>query len=70
MTYSIDMFTKFKAPKLLEDTIRTHNLVTEGICANDPQKAYDSMYEHVAENRESIEIVRRMSMEQNRNRDN
>ena len=61
MTYSIDMFTKFKAPKLLEDTIRTHNLVTEGICANDPQKAYDSMYEHVAENRESIEIVRRMS---------
>ena len=42
----------------------------EAICANDPQKAYDSMYEHVSENRESIEIVRRMSMEQNQNRDN
>ena len=25
------------------------------------------MYEHVSENRESIEIVRRMSMEQNQN---
>ena len=42
----------------------------EAICANDPPKAYDSMYEHVSENRESIEIVRRMSMEQNQNRDN
>ena len=55
---------------MLEDTIRTHWQITEAICANDPQKAYDSMYEHVSENRESIEIVRRMSMEQNRNRDN
>lgn len=61
ITYSIDMFTKFKAPKLLEDIIRTHGLIAEGICANDPQKAYDSMYEHVAQNRENIEIVRRMS---------
>lgn len=61
ITYGIDMFTKFKAPKLLEDTIRTHGLIAEGICANDPQKAYDSMYEHVAQNRENIEIVRRMS---------
>ena len=59
-----------KDPKLLEDTIRTHGLIAEGICANDPQKAYDSMYEHVSENSESIEIVRRMSMEQNQNRDN
>ena len=70
ITYSIEMFTKFKAPRLLEDTIRTHWQTMEAICANDPQKAYDSMYEHVSENRESIEIVRRMSMEQNRNRDN
>lgn len=61
ITYGIEMFTKFKAPKLLEDTIRTHGLIAEGICANDPQKAYDSMYEHVAQNRENIEIVRRMS---------
>ena len=61
ITYGIDMFTKLKAPKLLEDTIRTHGLIAEGICANDPQKAYDSMYEHVAQNRENIEIVRRMS---------
>lgn len=61
ITYGIDMFTKFKAPKLLEDTIRTHGLIAEGICANDPQKAYDSVYEHVAQNRENIEIVRRMS---------
>ena len=50
--------------------IRTHWQITEAICANDPQKAYDSMYEHVSENSESIEIVRRMSMEQNQNRDN
>ena len=70
ITYSIEMFTKFKAPRLLEDTIRTHWQTMEAICANDPQKAYDSMYEHVSENRESIEIVRRMSMEQNQNRDN
>ena len=70
ITYSIEMFTKFKAPRLLEDTIRTHWQIMEAICANDPQKAYDSMYEHVSENRESIEIVRRMSMEQNQNRDN
>lgn len=70
ITYSIEMFTKFKAPRLLGDTIRTHWQITEAICANDPQKAYDSMYEHVSENRESIEIVRRMSMEQNQHRDN
>lgn len=70
ITYSIEMFTKFKAPRLLKDTIRTHWQITEAICANDPQKAYDSMYEHVSENSESIEIVRRMSMEQNQNRDN
>lgn len=61
ITYSIEMFTKFKAPKLLEDTIRTHWQITDAICANDPKKAYDAMYEHVEENRESIEIVRRMS---------
>ena len=67
ITYTIDMFTKFKAPRLLEDTIRTHWQITDGICANDPKKAYDAMYEHVEENRESIEIVRRMSVnEQNR----
>ena len=59
ITYSIEMFT-----------IRTHWQIMEAICANDPQKAYDSMYEHVSENRESIEIVRRMSMEQEQNRDN
>lgn len=70
ITYSIEMFTKFKAPRLLKDTIRTHWQITEAICANDPQKAYDSMYEHVSENSESIEIVRRMCMEQNQNRDN
>ena len=45
----------------MKDTIRTHWQITEAICANDPQKAYDSMYEHVSENSESIEIVRRMS---------
>lgn len=67
ITYTIDMFTKFKAPRLLEDTIRTHWQITDAICANDPKKAYDAMYEHVEENRESIEIVRRMSAdEQNR----
>lgn len=70
ITYSIDMFTKFKAPKLLEDTIRTHGLIAEGICANDPQKAYDSMYEHVAQNRESIEIVRRMSESEKEHQEN
>ena len=70
ITYSIEMFTKFKAPRLLEDTIRTHWQIAEAICANAPQKAYDSMYEHVSENSERIESVRRMSMEQNQNRDN
>lgn len=38
ITYSIEMFTKFKAPRLLEDTIRTHWQITEAICANDPKK--------------------------------
>lgn len=38
ITYSIEMFTKFKAPRLLKDTIRTHWQITEAICANDPQK--------------------------------
>ena len=70
ITYSIDMFTKFKAPKLLEDTIRTHGLIAEGICANDPQKAYDSMYEHVAQDRESIEVVRRMSESEKEHQEN
>lgn len=69
ITYSIEMFTKFKAPKLLEDTIRTHWQITDAICANDPKKAYDAMYEHVEENRESIEIVRRMSVDE-KNREN
>lgn len=70
ITYSIEMFTKFKAPKLLEDTIRTHGLIAEGICANDPQKAYDSMYEHVAQDRESIEVVRRMSESEKEHQEN
>ncbi len=70
ITYSIDMFTKFKAPELLEDTIRTHGLIAEGICANDPQKAYDSMYEHVAQDRESIEVVRRMSESEKEHQEN
>lgn len=56
--YSIDLFTRFRSPELLENTIRTHNEITEGICSNDTKKAYDAMYEHIEENRESIELAK------------
>ena len=58
ITYSIEMYTHFRSKKILKDTIRTHAQITEAICAHDTQKAYDAMYEHVAQNQDGINMVK------------
>ena len=58
ITYSIEMYTHFRSKKILKDTIRTHAQITEAICAHDTQKAYDAMYEHVAQNQDGIDMVK------------
>lgn len=57
ITYGIQMFTKFRDPQLLKDTIRTHREITDAVCANDPERARSSMYKHVEDNRESIMML-------------
>lgn len=63
ITYSVEMYTKFRSPKLLEDTIRTHQQITDAICAHEAQTAYDAMYAHVAQNQDSIDMARKALVE-------
>lgn len=63
ITYSIEMYTHFRSKRLLEDTIRTHTQITEAICARDPQKAYDAMYKHVAQNQDGIDMAKQAVVE-------
>lgn len=59
VTYSVQLFTRFKIPHILQDTIRTHRLIAEAICANDPKAAESSMREHNTSNLECIEWLRK-----------
>lgn len=54
ITYSIQLFTRFKDAKILNKTITTHRSVTEALCANDAEAAHAAMTEHIAANLESI----------------
>lgn len=50
ITYSVQLFTRFKDPVILKDTVRTHRAIAEAICSNDPEWAEKSMREHIAAN--------------------
>lgn len=54
ITYSVRLFTRFKDPRILKDTIRTHKAVADAICANDAVWAEKSMREHIAANLDCI----------------
>ncbi len=54
ITYSVQLFTRYKDPALLESTIRLHRATAEAICANDPEAAEKYMREHVLGNRNNI----------------
>lgn len=59
ITYSVQLFTRFKDPILLQKTIQNHRAVAEAICANDPEAAENAMMEHIAVNRESIDSLKK-----------
>ncbi len=54
ITYSVQLFTRFKEPKILRDTVRTHKAITDAICSNDSEWADRSMRDHIAANLECI----------------
>ena len=58
ITYSVQLFTRFKEPKILRDTIRTHRAIAESICANDAAAAEKNMREHIAANLECIKELK------------
>jgi DNA-binding FadR family transcriptional regulator len=57
VTYSIQMFTKFRDPELLKNTILTHREITNAICDKDAEKSRMAMYKHVESNRASIKLL-------------
>ncbi len=58
ITYSVQIFTRYKNPGLLESTRSFHRAITEAICAHDPETAERNMREHVLGNRQNIEQLR------------
>ena len=58
VTYSVQLFTRFRDPEILLRTIETHRAIADAICANDEAAACNSMLRHIESNRESIEKLR------------
>ncbi len=54
ITYSVQLFTRFKEPRILRDTVRTHKAITDAICSNDPEWADRSMRDHISANLDCI----------------
>ena len=54
ITYSVRLFTRFRDPRILKDTVRTHRAITEAICSNDAEWAEKSMREHISSNLDCI----------------
>ena len=61
ITYSVQLFTRYKDPELLNSTRRIHRAIAEAICAHDPETAERSMREHVLGNLKNIEQLRESS---------
>lgn len=59
ITYSVQLFTRFKEPGILKDTVRTHRAITNAICQNDPEWAEKSMREHIAANLDCINKLKK-----------
>lgn len=58
ITYSVQLLTKDKNPKMLTRTIHTHKAVVDSICANDAEMAKQHMHEHIERNIDSIIAVK------------
>ena len=58
INYSVQLFTRFKDPKILRDTIRTHRAIAESICANDAAAAEKNMRKHIEANLECIKELK------------
>ena len=66
ITYSVQLFTRYKDPALLESTIRLHRATAEAICANDPKAAEEYMREHILGNRNNINKLKEIRADQTR----
>lgn len=58
ITYSVQLFTRFKDPRILRDTVTMHRQLAEAICANDPKGAEKFMREHNKSNLDCIAQLR------------
>lgn len=58
ITYSVQLFTRYKDPALLKSTRQLHRAIAEAICAHDGAKAEQYMREHILGNRQNIEQLR------------
>ena len=58
VTYSVQLFTRFRDPEMLRRTLEDHRATAEAICANDPESAQASMLKHILSNRENIENLK------------
>ena len=66
INYSVQLFTRFKDPMILQDTIRTHRAIAESICANDTEAARANMQEHIAANLYCIQELKEKTAEAER----
>lgn len=58
ITYSVQLFTRFRDSEILEKTMRTHKAIAAAICANDPEAARSAMQEHIRANLDNIQKLK------------
>ncbi|MBQ9663632.1 MAG: FadR family transcriptional regulator [Oscillospiraceae bacterium] len=58
VTYSVQIFTRFKDPDMLQSTVELHRATMEAICSNDTKGAKANMLKHIESNLENIERLK------------
>ncbi len=58
ITYSVQLFTRYKDPALLKSTRQTHRAIADAICAHKSAEAEHYMQEHILGNLQNIEHLR------------
>ena len=63
ITYGVDLFTRIREKEPIENTMQYHRVITEAICANDPEAARQGMLDHLKSNLWCIKRLETMDLQ-------
>lgn len=63
ITYGVDLFTRIREKEPIENTLQYHRVITEAICANDPEAARQGMLDHLKSNLWCINRLETMGLQ-------